>query len=97
MTTDIAGLFAEGFESCRDRESKAFDLASEGTDGIVLFGAGSLGRKILATLRSAGQTPLAFADNNRSLWDKEIDGISVLSASAAGERYGRTAAFVVTI
>ncbi len=97
--TEIAvkALLAEGLESCREREVRAFDEAAFGTKGTVLFGAGGLGRRILATLRSAGIVPLAFADNNRSLWEKRVEDIPVIAPAEAAARYGTTAAFVITI
>ena len=97
LTVSIEDLLSEGIDACRKRESQAFDLASAQTNGIVLFGAGGLGRKTLAILRSAGQEPLAFADNKRSLWGSEIEGIPVLEPAEAAARYGRSAAFVITI
>jgi FkbM family methyltransferase len=95
--SQIHSLLAEGIDACRERESQAFDRAAAGTHGIVLFGAGGLGRKTLATLRRAGTEPLAFADNNRTLWNTSIEGIPVLSLAEAAARYGRSAAFVITI
>src|SRR5439155_21742216 len=64
---------------------------------LVLFGAGGISRKTLAGLRKLGIEPLLFADNNQALWDKQVDGISVVSPKEACRRHGRTAAFVVTI
>src|SRR5208282_2507626 len=64
---------------------------------LVLFGAGGLGRKTLAGLRNAGVEPLAFADNNPALWNKQVDGLPVLPVPEAARRHGREAAFIVTI
>ncbi len=61
------------------------------------FGAGGLGRKTLAGLREVGVEPLAFADNNPALWGGEVDGLPVLSPRDAAHKYGRQAAFVITI
>jgi FkbM family methyltransferase len=63
----------------------------------VLFGAGGVGRKTLAGLRSIGIEPLAFADNNSSLWGTSIEGLRVLSPEAAVDEFADRAAFVVTI
>jgi FkbM family methyltransferase len=93
----VARLLTEGIEGCQDREAEAFDLAATGAEGIVLFGAGGLGRKTLATLRSDGKEPLAFVDNNGSLWGTKIEGIPVLSPAEAAILFGNSAAFVVTI
>lgn len=64
---------------------------------VVLFGAGTLGRHTLAGLRRARAAPVAFADNNCRLWGGEVDGLPVLSAADARERFGPHTVFVVTI
>ena len=80
------------------REQATFDeLASPYEKSLVLFGAGGLGQKTLAGLRRLGIEPLAFADNNPSLWGKDIDGIQVLSLQNAVKQFGKSAAFVITI
>lgn len=94
----VQELLAEGVGAARAREVRAFDaLAGDRRDSIVLFGAGGLGRRCLAGLRRYGVVPVAFADNNARLWGSAIDGVPVLSPAEAAERYGRTAAFVLTI
>jgi FkbM family methyltransferase len=85
-------------DAVRARERSAFDdLASPLSEKLVLFGAGPLGKGILAGLRKAGVEPLAFADNNRDLWHKQVMGLSVLPAPEAVEIHGQTACFVVTV
>ena len=89
---------AEPPETVRARERNAFDdLASPLSERLVLFGAGPLGRDVLTGLRKAGIEPLAFADNNRDFWHKQVMGLPVLSPEEATERHGQTACFVVTI
>jgi len=89
---------AEPPDAVRARERNAFDdLAGPLGEKLVLFGAGPLGKGILAGLRKAGVEPLAFADNNRDLWHHPVMGLPVLSAAEAAEQYGKTACFVVTI
>lgn len=92
----LEALLAESVEDARARESRAFDDASRGRP-IVLMGAGGLGRKTLAGLRASGVEPLAFVDNNASRQGTSIDGLQVLSPSDAAQRFGRNAAFCVTI
>jgi FkbM family methyltransferase len=41
--------------------------------------------------------PIAFCDNNPDLWGQQVDGIPILSPEDAANRFGDTAAFVVTI
>ena len=89
---------AEPVESIRGRERNAFDnIAGLYRERLVLFGAGPLGRGILAGLRKVGMEPLAFADNNQILWGAEVSGLKVLSPNEAARTYGDTACFVVTI
>ncbi len=89
---------AEPRDTVRARERSAFDdLASPLGERMVLFGAGPLGKSVLAGLRKAGVEPLAFADNNRDRWHQQVMGLPVLSPAEAVERYGQTACFVVTI
>jgi FkbM family methyltransferase len=85
---------------------RALDQASSGqasakpieSDGpLVLFGAGHLGRAALSGLRRIGIEPAAWADNNPRLHGTLVEGLPVLSAAAASEKFGRTATFVVTI
>jgi FkbM family methyltransferase len=85
-------------ESVHAREQNTFDeIAGPYSDRLVLFGAGPLGKGILAGLRRAGIEPLSFADNNQELWGKEVSGLLVLSPDEALRVYGETACFVVTI
>lgn len=85
-------------ESVGARERNNFDeIAYPYNERLVLFGAGPLGKGILAGLRRAGVEPLSFADNNQKLWGKEVSGLSVISPSEAVRVYGETACFVVTI
>lgn len=91
-------LLSEPISAVLHRERFTFDEQTAPFDkSLVLFGAGSLGQKTLAGLRSLGIEPLAFADNNKSLWGKEINGIRVLSVNNAVDRFGTSAAFVITI
>jgi FlaA1/EpsC-like NDP-sugar epimerase len=96
-TQALTQLLDESIDDCRKRESTAFDRASEGTRGIVLFGAGGLGRKTLKGLRSVGLEPFAFSDNNKALWGQSIDGVRILPPAEAASRYGNSATFVITI
>jgi FkbM family methyltransferase len=89
---------AEAPDAVRARESSEFDnLAGPLGGKLVLFGAGPLGKGVLAGLRKAGVEPLAFADNNRDLWHREVMGLPVLSPAEAAELHATTACFVVTI
>ena len=91
-------LFSETMIDVYQREQSTFDrLAEPFGKSLVLFGAGGLGKKTLAGLRRIGIEPLAFADNNQTLWDTDVDGVQVLSLEDAVKKFGKNAAFVVTI
>lgn len=54
---------------------------------IILFGAGEMGRRALAYLRSRGIEPVAFADSNQERWYTDVDGVIVLSPGTARGTY----------
>ena len=94
----VQRLLQEGRAEAVSREQAAFDLAAEdGTGSLVLFGAGNLGRKILAGLRNVGIEPVAFTDSNPGLWNKLVEGVKVLAPAAAARLYGTNSTFVITI
>jgi hypothetical protein len=72
-------------------------LTSSRGNAFVLVGAGQLGHRTLAGLRKKGIEPLAFADNNSSLWGGQVDGLEVLPPDGAVRRYGQSAVFAVTV
>jgi FkbM family methyltransferase len=58
---------------------------------IICFGAGNLGRRIARAAH-----PVLFCDNNSSLWNTKVEGLTVESPKAAVERFPN-ATFVVAI
>lgn len=79
-------------------ESTLFDeLTAPFPRSLVIFGAGGLGRKVLTGLRRTGVEPLAMADNNSRLWGTAIEGIPVFSPQEAAQRFGESAAFIISI
>ena len=96
LEDQLADLLSEPLSSAMERERSTFDELIEPFEQMVLFGAGNTGRKALRILRSHGIEPLAFADNAATVWGHEIDGLKVLSPADAAQKYGRTAAFIVT-
>lgn len=95
---DLELLLSENILSASFRERSLFDqLAQPFEKSLVLYGAGSLGKKTLAGLRSLGIEPYAFVDRNKTLWKSKIDGLQVLSPQEAVEQYGSSSVFVVTI
>jgi FkbM family methyltransferase len=97
MNRQLDELLSEGIDAARERERTSFDKASApfGTR-LVLFGAGNLGRKVLAALRAEGIEPLAFVDNNEQLWGTKIDGLTVLPRPEGAKCFGQSATFCVT-
>lgn len=96
--TRLENLLKETVDEAVYREGSAFDeLTGRFEKSLVLFGAGGLGRKTLAGLRRMNIHPIAFSDNNPNLWGQQIDGIPILAPEDAANRFGETAAFVVTI
>jgi FkbM family methyltransferase len=93
----VEQLLSEDVEDARRREEQAVDAFVSGSTQIVLFGAGGLGRKCLQGLRKNGIEPIAFADNNPAIWNKEVEGVAVFSPSEAARRFGKIATFVITI
>lgn len=67
------------------------------TDEIVLYGAGNLGALTLRNLRQVGVNPIAFADDTPEKQGQIINGIPVMSAAGAVDRFGDKLVFVVTI
>jgi FkbM family methyltransferase len=98
LHNELKTIVAEDLERLLARERTLFDAQASPLDkAVVLFGAGGLGRMTLAGLRRVGIEPLAFSDNNPSLWGAAIDGVQVLSPADAAKLFGDKASFVVTI
>jgi len=91
-------LLTENIQSVQSRQKNTVvELTDSFKILIVLFGAGNLGRKLLAGLRSLGIQPVVFADNNSALWGKSVDGLVVFSPEEAARKYGTSAVFVIAI
>ncbi len=94
----LDGLLARDVADVAKWEQSAFEEdAAPFARSLVLYGAGTLGKRLLACLRSAHTEPLAFCDSSPGLWGKTVEGLAVLSPEAAASRFGREAAFIVTI
>ncbi|MBA2271752.1 MAG: FkbM family methyltransferase [Chthoniobacterales bacterium] len=98
MEQELEEILARDVDDVRREESEIFDqLTGEKRSKLVLCGAGGLGRKMLAGLRHVGIEALCFADNNPALAGRTVEGLQVVGAPAAVEKFGREAAFVVTV
>jgi len=96
MSNALEELLAEPVEAAKEREAITFEKVVAGRP-LVLFGAGRLGRRTIERARAVGLEPLAFCDNNAALWGCEIEGLPVLSLPQAVAKFGKHAAFVITI
>lgn len=98
LHTEMDKILNRDIVSVTEWQKSAFDeFVQPFQESIVLFGAGNLGRRMLACLRQNGIEPKAFSDNNPNLVGKSIDGLQVISPEEAAGKYGSTCAFVVTI
>jgi FkbM family methyltransferase len=98
MPGPLAPIFAETPDEVRVREKNALaTLLRERSNRVVLFGAGTLGRRARKLLQECGADVLAFSDNDTSRWGSTIDGCAVISPEEAASRYGKSAVFLVTI
>ncbi len=94
----LRDCLATPLAEARQRLRAAYDaIPGHEQRPLILFGCGPLGRRTAAALALAGRAPVAFADNNSTLWATLVDGVPVLQPSEAVERYGETAIFAVTI
>ena len=97
LLRELTQILDEPIPQVVARQQHALDELLEAAGGqVVLFGAGNLGRRTLACLRTIGIEPLAFADNNEALWNSEAAGVPVISPQRAAEQFCE-AAFIVTI
>lgn len=91
-------LFLESVEAVRRREQNALDyLLDQRQRKVVLFGAGTLGKRALALLREMECDVVAFSDNDPSAWGTEIESVPVFSPEQSASLYRNTALFLVTI
>ncbi len=98
LIASLQEILSEPVSRVEEREKTAFDrLLTARSNRCVLFGAGNMGQRALAALRSVAIEPLAISDNNQRLWGSEIDGIPLLSPVEAAARFGKDAVFFITI
>ncbi|MEA2306236.1 MAG: hypothetical protein QOH43_3516 [Solirubrobacteraceae bacterium] len=88
-------LLAEPVDAARTRADSAWPAFAHGRP-VVLYGAGGVGRRVVAALRDTGEPPVCFADRSAAA-GVELDGIPVLDLATAARQYGRDAVWVVTM
>jgi FkbM family methyltransferase len=97
LRDQLDALLYESAPAVLRRQQTAFDQAAFPDERrIVIYGAGGLGRRILAGLRANGIEPIAFADRNPAA-DRTIDGVRVYSPAEAAWLFGSEASFVVAV
>lgn len=95
MSAPLDVLLAESPDAAALRADQTFADANAGRP-VVLYGAGGVGRNVLAALRGAGVEPVCFADRSAD-GTTSVDGLPVLGLADAAARHGADATFVVTI
>jgi FkbM family methyltransferase len=98
LLEELRQLLSESAHDTRAREQALVgELAAKPEMPIVLVGAGNLGRRTLALLRSHGRSAAAFTDNNCELWGSRVEGVPVLSPAIASAGYASKGLAIVTI
>jgi FkbM family methyltransferase len=91
-------LLQEPMKSVRYREQNALnDLLDQCERKVVLFGAGTLGKRALPLLGGLGCKVVAFSDNSPAAWGASIESIPVISPERAASEFGKNCLFLVTI
>jgi FkbM family methyltransferase len=95
---EIERLLAESPDDAARRERETWQTLLRQTDGgVVLFGAGRLGKLCAHGLQLAGVPLRAFCDRNAALHGTLQNGLEVLAPEEAARRFGSSALFVVAI
>lgn len=98
LNSPLDGILTESVEGVRARERTALPTLLQSANGrVVLYGAGTLGRRALGLLTSLGATVLAFSDNDPAKWGTRVEDIDVLSPEHMARQYGASAIVFVTI
>src|SRR3954468_14478931 len=95
---ELDELLKEDIKSVRKRASTTFVTCEERikANGIILFGSGLFGKRILKGLKTIGIEPLGFCDNNQNIWQTKKDGLTIYSPEEAANKFPN-AVFMVTI
>lgn len=93
---ELERLLAEDPHAAAARAARRLDWFDRKRHSLVLYGAGTLGRWMLARLRQAGIEPVAFADDTPEKQGAVVDGLPVMTPHEAVASFGGLI-FVVTI
>jgi FkbM family methyltransferase len=97
VAAELDELLAESPAAAAERVAQQTRAQEPGEEIYALYGAGQLGRWVLARLRAAGVQPVAFADDTPEKQGQMIDGLPIMTPQAAAEKFGAALVFVVTI
>jgi FkbM family methyltransferase len=97
VESQLDELLAESPAAAGERMARQVGAQTNRHQLYALYGAGQLGRMVLAKLREVGVNPVAFADDTANKQGGTIDGLPVLSPQDAAEKFGKRLVFVVTI
>lgn len=87
---ELENVFDENYEFYLNEVS----IKLNDSTGIVIFGAGVLGKKISSYLLSKKYNIVCFADNNNDFLGTYVNGIPVLSLSESGEKYSNSSCII---
>lgn len=95
---ELSEILARDPEEIRARVVSQAGLSLTGElPPLALYGAGTLGREVLARLRRAGVEPVAFADDTPEKQGQTLDGVPIMRPREVREKFGEQLIFVVTI
>lgn len=97
LEMELDALLSADHEAAVRRAVEPLDGLESGGRVLALYGAGTLGRAVLARLRRAGVEPDAFADDTPGKQGQKVDGVPVMRPREAAERFGERLVFAVTI
>ena len=97
VEAELEELLGESPAAAAERMARQARAHASGHELYALYGAGQLGRMVLAKVREVGVEPVAFADDTPEKQGGTIDGLPVLSPQDAFEKFGARLTFVVTI
>ncbi len=94
---ELNTLLSEPYDLAAQRMTRQARAHETGNELYALYGAGQLGRTVLAYLRAVGVEPVAFADDTPAKQGQMVDGLPVMSPQQAALKFGQRLVLVVTI
>src|SRR5437868_2328069 len=94
---ELDGLLSEPPDAARARAAGRLRWLDPTRHKLILFGAGTTGKAVLAGLRKSGIEPTAFADDTPSKQGQAFNGVPIMQPQQAISWFGADIIFVVTI